>query len=119
MDGLTIGIVGPCSSGKTTLLNGLKEYNYRGRHIAQEHSYVADMWQKIVNPDILIYLDVSFHVSQQRRKLDWTIKQFDDQQTRLSHAREHADLIINTSNMSISEVLENALIFLQEHSSER
>jgi len=33
-------------------------------HIAQEHSYVPYMWKRITNPDLLIYLNASFEVSQ-------------------------------------------------------
>ncbi|MFN2216271.1 MAG: hypothetical protein ACK2TS_04945 [Anaerolineales bacterium] len=109
---ILIGVVGPCSSGKTTLINGLKEYGYVARHIAQEHSYVPTMWKQITNPDMLIYLDVSFEVSQNRRKLDWTISHFDDQIKRLSNARENADLIINTDGKSISEVLDQTVQYL-------
>ena len=93
---LRIGVVGPCNSGKTTLVNGLKSHGFIARHIAQEHSYVQQMWKRITNPDVLIYLDVSFEISQRRRTLDWTSRQFDDQNERLSHARKHANLIINT-----------------------
>jgi len=107
-----IGIVGPCSSGKTTLVNGLKRYGFIARHIAQEHSYVPDMWKKITNPDILIYLDVTYQVSQERRKLDWTSKHFDDQNKRLANARENADLIIDTGGKSISDVLDHAVQYM-------
>jgi len=108
----TIGIVGPCSSGKTTLVKGLKRHGFVARHIAQEHSYVPDMWRKITNPDILIYLDVSFQVGQERRNLDWTSTQFDNQIKRLSHARENSDLIINTDGLTISEVLDRTVQYL-------
>jgi septin family protein len=108
-----IGVVGPCSSGKTTLINGLKEHGYIARHIAQEHSYVPSMWKQITNPDILIYLDVTYEISQSRRKLDWTSAHFDDQIRRLAHAREHANLVINTDGKSISEILDQTLQYLQ------
>ncbi len=55
-----IGVVGPCAAGKTTLVSGLRQAGYEVRHIAQEHSYVADMWKRLTNPDILIYLHVSY-----------------------------------------------------------
>ena len=57
---LLVGIVGPCGSGKSTLVEGLEKHGYECRHIAQEHSYVPDMWQLITQPDILIYLNASF-----------------------------------------------------------
>src|SRR5215216_7742138 len=89
-----IGIVGPCGSGKSTLMAGLKNYGYLCRHIAQEHSYVPSMWQKIAKPDILIYLYASFPVSTSRRQLNWEKKNHDEQLQRLSHARENANLSV-------------------------
>src|SRR5690349_17648902 len=69
--GQVIGLVGPCGSGKSTLMAALQHYGFRCRHIAQEHSYVQTMWQVIARPDILIYLATSFPVSTARRKLYW------------------------------------------------
>lgn len=109
---LKIGIVGPCSSGKTSLVNGLTKYEINARHIAQEHSYVPNMWQRISKPDILIFLDVSFSVSQLRRPLNWKYSDFEEQQKRLTHARQHADLIVITDELSIAEILNTVLDFL-------
>ncbi|HUH98473.1 MAG TPA: hypothetical protein VLZ89_14000, partial [Anaerolineales bacterium] len=67
--GLLIGVVGPCGSGKSTLIAGLEREGWRCRHIAQEHSYVPYMWQRITHPDLLIYLQASFEISTRRRKL--------------------------------------------------
>ena len=58
---LIIGVVGPCAAGKTTLVAALREMGYNVRHIAQEHSYVPYMWQRLAKPDLLIYLDVSYN----------------------------------------------------------
>jgi cytidylate kinase len=110
---LLIGIVGPCGSGKSTLLSGLERSGFRCRHIAQEHSYVQYMWQHITNPDILIFLDASFETATQRRKLNWTVTDYEEQQRRLSHARQHAALIIPTDSLSAEEVLDQALRFLK------
>ena len=113
--GLKIGVVGPCSSGKTTLVDGLTGYGFNVRHIAQEHSYVPYMWQRISQPDILIFLDVSFPVSQQRRSLNWKFSDYEEQQKRLAHARQHADLTINTDELSIDEILRIVLDFLHKN----
>lgn len=109
-----IGIVGPCGSGKSTLLAGLEKHGYRCRHIAQEHSYVKQMWQVITKPNILIFLECSFENSTKRRKLNWDIADYEEQRRRLSHAREHADLIIDTNIQNADEVLNNALKFLEK-----
>ncbi len=110
-----IGVVGPCGSGKSTLAAGLQQCGYECRHIAQEHSYVPYMWQRITHPDVLVFLDASFPVCTARRRLNWTQADFDEQLRRLSHAREHADLIIQTDALTIAEVLEYVLGFLGEH----
>src|SRR5215207_3964839 len=96
---LLLGIVGPCGSGKSALADGLEKSGYACRHIAQEHSYVPDMWQLMTKPDVLIYLGVSFQVSTDRTKLTWQEKDYIEQLRRLSHARAHADIIIETDNM--------------------
>jgi len=115
MNPLTIGVVGPCGAGKTTLIQGLRALGYQAKHIAQEHSYVPQMWRRLTNPDVLIYLDVSFPLTIQRRNLDWTQAEYIEQLHRLDHAREHADLYVNTSALSPTEVLERVLVFLQEN----
>jgi deoxyadenosine/deoxycytidine kinase len=110
---IMIGIVGPCGSGKSTLLVGLRTKGYFGRHIAQEHSYVPYMWKRITNPDLLIYLNASFESCTKRRKLNWTNEDYQEQLRRLSHAREHADLIIDTDSISPDEVLSKLVDYLK------
>ena len=85
---------------------------YNVRQIAQEHSYVPYMWQRISNPDLLIFLDVSFEKTLVRKPLNWTRKEYQTQQNRLSHARQHADLLINTSDLDPGQVLQTILVFL-------
>jgi cytidylate kinase len=109
-----IGVVGPCGSGKSTLIAGLERYGYSCRHIAQEHSYVQAMWQKITKPDILIYLNASFAASTSRRKLNWQKKDHDEQIHRLTHAREHANLFIDTNDLTPEQVLQKVLDYLRE-----
>ena len=109
-----IGIVGPCGSGKSTLIAGLEKHGYRCRHIAQEHSYVKHMWRVITNPDILIFLECSFENSTTRRKLNWRPADHEEQQSRLSHAHAHANLIIDTNIFDSENVLALALQYLKE-----
>jgi deoxyadenosine/deoxycytidine kinase len=110
-----IGIVGPCGSGKSTLLDGLEKHGYTCRHIAQEHSYVQDMWQLIAKPELLVYLSASFPVSSTRAKLDWQERDYDEQLHRLAHARAHADLLIETDDLTPEEVLQKVLDFLRRN----
>lgn len=109
-----IGVVGPCGSGKSTLIAGLEQHGYTCRHIAQEHSYVQAMWQIITKPDILIYLQSSFETSTARRKLDWQEKDYNEQLRRLAHAREHAHIFLQTDDLSPNEVLDQALDSLRK-----
>ena len=110
---LIVGLVGPCKSGKTVLKRGLMTYGFQVRHIAQEHSFAKEMWKKIANPDVLIYLDVSYPVTLERSTLNWREQDFQEQLRRLSHAREHADLIIETDEKTPEEILDIVLKFLK------
>ncbi len=109
---MLIGVVGPCGAGKSSLVAGLKSEGFVVRHIAQEHSYVPDMWKRLSNPDILVYLDVSYENSILRRNLDWTIEEYAEQLRRLRHARQYADLYLDTNTMSVREVLLDVIAFI-------
>jgi deoxyadenosine/deoxycytidine kinase len=111
---LLIGIVGPCGSGKSTLIARLEPLGYTCRHIAQEHSYVQAMWQIITRPNLLIYLHASFENSTARRKLNWSESDYQEQLRRLTHARQHANLIIDTNTATPDQVLSIALDFLKK-----
>ncbi len=76
---LKVGLVGVCGSGKTTLTNGLKPYQFNVRQIAQEHSYVPNMWQRLSNPDVLIFLEASYQVTEHRKPFNWTEKEYQEQ----------------------------------------
>ena len=106
MSDTIIGVVGPCAAGKSTLVARLKALGYQAKHIAQEHSYVQAMWQRIGKPNILIYLDVSYSSSINRKNLNWTIKEYDTQIQRLAHARQHADIYIQTDQYDVHQVQE-------------
>ena len=93
-----VGIVGPCCAGKSTLIRTLGALGYSARHIAQEHSYAPRMWQIIGQPDVLVFLDVSYPVAQQRR---------------LRHAREHCDLYLHTDALTIEQARQRVIEFLQ------
>lgn len=112
---LRVGVVGPCGSGKSTLIAALEARGYTCRHIAQEHSYVKDMWKRISNPDVLVFLEASFPVSTARRKLNWNESDHAEQLRRLAHARQHADLVVETDSLTPDEVASRVLDFLDSN----
>src|SRR5512133_74300 len=108
-----IGIVGPCAAGKSTLINRLRSrYDIDLRHIAQEHSYVQTMWQRINPPARLIFLDVSYAVTLQRRNLNWTVEEYQEQQRRLAHARQNANFYLMTDDLTPEQVVEKVSAYL-------
>jgi deoxyadenosine/deoxycytidine kinase len=109
-----IGIVGPCGAGKSTLVEGLHRKGYSSRAIAQEHSFVKDMWQRMSHPDLLIFLQCSCAVGAERRNMKWTESEWKEQQRRLIHAREHADFFLDTDSLTIGVVLDQVLQFLKQ-----
>lgn len=112
-----IGVVGPCASGKSTLVAALRNRGYNAREIKQEHSYVATMWQQVTHPDLLIYLHVSQGVASQRRAAEAGAAWWNELEERLRHARRHADLHLDTDHLSLQEVLDKTLSFLKQHAS--
>ena len=65
-------------------------------------------------PDLLIYLEVSQAVAGQRRKAESQVTWWDKLTQRLQHARQHADLCIQTDDLCMEEVLSVALAFLRQ-----
>lgn len=92
---------------------GLESKGYLAHHIAQEHSYSPEMWKKIVNPNILIFLDVTYQETLERSDMKWEEKEYETQQQRLANAKENAHLYILTDDFSEAEVLEKMLEFLE------
>jgi hypothetical protein len=112
---LRVAVVGPCMSGKSELVRALRAQGYPTRHVAQEHSYVPAMWQRMTDPDVLVYLDVSYEAVRARRPtVSWGPERLQEQAGRLGHAREHCDLYVDTSKLSIEAVREKVLAFLRE-----
>lgn len=108
-----IVVVGPCASGKSLLVEALRERGYNARAAAQEHSYVPTMWM-MSNPSHLIYLDADLSSICQRRRVSWGQAYLDEENQRLAHARESADIVIDTASLGPTQVVETALDFLQK-----
>jgi len=102
--GITLGIVGACGTGKSELVIRLRDRGYHVHHIAQEHSFAPRMWKQITNPDILIYLHVSYPLTIERKAFRWTEKEYEEQLYRLRDARENADFLIDTDKLTLDEI---------------
>ena len=114
-DSRLIGIVGPCSAGKSELGSALRALGYRTREIMQEHCAAPAMWQRITNPDVLIYLDVDMDVAARREGLSAPSSWWEDERNvRLAHARAHCDLYIDTSELTPDEVVAQVVQFLTQ-----
>lgn len=107
-DGRDIALVGVCGSGKSTVVNLLRQRGYRIREIHQEHSYVPRMWRVIRKPDLLIYLDVSWEEAYRRRP---HTSYGPDYHTELVHrlrdARAHADVYVLTDGLTPERVVDH------------
>lgn len=102
-DGLIV-VVGPCASGKTTLVRGLRDLGWQAKSVAQEHSYVPYLWRR-QQPAFLVVLDVQWETAKQRRpEISYGPDRYAEQRRRLAHARAHCDLFLPTDGLSIEEV---------------
>lgn len=111
---VSIAIVGPCGAGKSTLALQLEQHGFRAHQIAQEHSFVPDMWKRLTAPDFLIYLDASYQACQRRKQLNWNETDYAEQLRRLQHARDHCDIYVDTSQRAPDEVAKEVLRALQD-----
>lgn len=109
---MRIALAGPCGSGKSALAERLRQAGYEATPVAQEHSYVPDMWQRLAHPDVLIYLDASLETIRERLGCAWEECWLELQRLRLHHAREHCDLYLPTDGRSLDQLVEEVLRFL-------
>ena len=80
----------------------------------QEHSAAPQMWQRITNPDVLIYLDVRMDVAAQREGLAAPSSWWpEEREVRLVHAREHCDIYVDTSDLTPEEIADRVLVLLK------
>jgi broad-specificity NMP kinase len=108
---MRIVVVGPCTSGKTTLVTRLRELGLDARNVAQEHSGIKTFWRR-KNPDVVVMLEASLPVIRRRRTVPWGEERLAVQRERLRDAREHADLFIQTDSLTREEVAERVLDYI-------
>ena len=108
-----IVVVGPCASGKSTLVSRLKDLGFEAHAVAQEHSAVRELWKR-KNPDVLIALDVSLDIVRARRSPTWLEAVYERQHERLASAYAAADLTIDTAEHDADEVVAIVCDWLQQ-----
>jgi shikimate kinase len=108
-----VAVVGVCAAGKSTLAHGLRARGWNARQVAQEHSYAPDMWRRITNPDVLVYLDAQLAtIRRRRRDPDFPAWLLEAERHRLRHARQHCDIYLPTDDLTPEAVLAQALAAL-------
>ncbi|MEM7128047.1 MAG: hypothetical protein AAF702_17060 [Chloroflexota bacterium] len=101
-----IKVVGISASGKSTVVRTLRELGYNAVPVSQEHSEIPYLWELYGMPRYLIYLSIS--LSEQRRRrpdVTWSKRVYRAETLRLLHARDHANLRIDTSFLAAHSVL--------------
>ena len=109
---LRITVVGHCAAGKSTLVGALRRHGYDAHAVAQEHSGIIWLWRHAAS-DVLIYLDVPLATVRARRGAAWPQAIYDAQEIRLTDARAHADLVLDSSTESIATMTARATAFLR------
>lgn len=105
-------VVGPCASGKSTLVSGLRSLGYRAAVCGQEHSEVPTLWRRSA-PDMLVALQVDLATVRRRRGDGWSEAIFERQRQRLANALASADLVLEASTLSEAAVLARVLRALE------
>jgi len=109
---LRITVVGHCAAGKSTLVGALRRNGYDAHAVAQEHSGITWLWRHSAS-DVLIYLDVPLATVRDRRGAEWPQAVYDAQERRLTDARAHANLVLDSSTESIAAMTARAIAFLR------
>lgn len=112
---MRVVVTGVCASGKTTLVKALQELGIDAYNVAQEHSGIKKLWNK-KNPDILVVLDVRLATIRQRRIVPWGEERLIVQRERLVDACQHANLYLQTDELSRDDVVQNVLEYIRRNS---
>ncbi len=105
---LRVVVVGPCASGKTTLVERLRSHGYDAYVCAQEHSEISTLWRHL-EPDAVIALDVDLGTIRRRRGAEWPETIYREQLRRLAAARSAANVTIDAATLDRDAVVNVAL----------
>ncbi|HEX7101988.1 MAG TPA: AAA family ATPase [Nitrolancea sp.] len=101
---MRVAVVGPCSSGKSTIVDRLREHGFDAYAVSQEHSIIRRLWDH-QQPDSLVYLHIDYETVQRRRGAAWPRWIYDAQIERLHDAREHATIVLDTGRINVDETV--------------
>lgn len=104
-------VVGPCASGKSTLVRGLLGHGIEARVCAQEHSAVPTLWRHQGWPTLIAFTS-QLETIRIRRQPRWSKALYESQLALLTDAYANVDLLIETDELSSGAVLREALTFL-------
>jgi len=108
-----ISVVGPCASGKSTVVRALRMHGYDAHVTSQEHSAIPTLWSR-QDPSVLIALQADLEsVRLRRRNPRWSRAVWQAQQDRLADAFAHADYLADTSNLNANQVVRDLLDYLE------
>jgi len=111
-----IAVVGTCASGKSTIVAALRERGHDAYSVAQEHSAIPRLWEHLA-PEHLVCLSVRLETVRLRRGDEgWPEWIYRVQLERLASAMTHADVIVDTDDRSVDDVLLAILLALEDSS---
>ncbi|CAN5745008.1 hypothetical protein BH23CHL5_BH23CHL5_11400 [soil metagenome] len=103
-----VAVVGPCASGKSTLVANLRRNGVDAHSVAQEHSVIPDLWTH-QNPDLLVCLHADLETVKERRGPAWRERVYLDQLERLRNAFAAASVVIDSGIVGEADALNVAM----------
>lgn len=111
-DSPRIVVIGPCASGKTTLVAGLRQLGFAAAACGQEHSEISTLWRH-TSPDVVVALEVDLETIRERRGVtEWPEWLYKAQRRRLQRAEEAAAVHIDTTTVDAAGALAIVAEFL-------
>jgi len=111
-----IAVVGVCAAGKTTLVQALTALGMKANAVPQEHSVVRRLWARLhPQANILIVLDARWETTKRRRPtIMYGPERLEEQRRRLVYALEECGLYLPTDDLSIEQVQQRVVDWVEE-----
>lgn len=113
-DSRRVVVIGPCASGKTSLVTSLQRLGYDAHASGQEHSEISELWRHL-DPDMLVGLHIDLDTLRRRRSATWSGRLYERQLLRLASGYEHADLLIDCDYIDQETVIQQVVAWLEAH----